>query len=257
LPGNLKWTDALRGFNNSTPGQDGRRNVVRYDSPAWQGFTATWAWGEDDLWDVALSYKGDIHDFNIVAKGGYGSSNDPGTEFAGSPTDYVVGGTACISGSSTASSLPKFRCEWMGGAATVTHKPTGLFVYGGWGKQIVDTNGTAEATLFQSDSSTWFIQPGIEQKWWSLGPTTVFGMYREDDAGSNPGKTVDSHIHFWQAGVVQGIDAAATKLYVLWQQADGDVFGNAITEKGGKGAVNGRTKLDAFNEVIMGAKIDF
>ena len=36
--GNLKWTDLLRGFNNSTPGQDGRRSVVRYDSPTWEGF---------------------------------------------------------------------------------------------------------------------------------------------------------------------------------------------------------------------------
>ena len=29
----LRWSDALRGFNNSTPGDSGRRNVVRYDSP--------------------------------------------------------------------------------------------------------------------------------------------------------------------------------------------------------------------------------
>ena len=28
----LKWTDVMRGFNNSTPGQDGRRPIVRYDS---------------------------------------------------------------------------------------------------------------------------------------------------------------------------------------------------------------------------------
>ncbi len=74
----LKWSDALRGFNNATPGQSGRRNVIRYDSPTFAGFTATAAWGEDDMWDVALTYKGTIHDFLVSAKGGYGQSNDPG-----------------------------------------------------------------------------------------------------------------------------------------------------------------------------------
>ena len=27
----MRWSDPARGFNNDTPGQDGRRNVVRYD----------------------------------------------------------------------------------------------------------------------------------------------------------------------------------------------------------------------------------
>src|SRR5271168_4987214 len=59
----LRWTDALRGFNNSTPGDSGRRNVVRYDSPTIAGFTGAAAWGEDDIWDLALTYKGEIGDF--------------------------------------------------------------------------------------------------------------------------------------------------------------------------------------------------
>src|SRR5262249_13186692 len=33
----LRWTDVLRGFNNSTPGDSGRRNVVRYDTPTFAG----------------------------------------------------------------------------------------------------------------------------------------------------------------------------------------------------------------------------
>ena len=61
----LRWTDILRGFNNSTPGDSGRRNVVRYNSPTISGFTGTAAWGEDDLWDVSLTYKNDIGDFSV------------------------------------------------------------------------------------------------------------------------------------------------------------------------------------------------
>ena len=47
MAGTLLWKDILRGFNNSTPGQAGRREVVRYDSPAFAGFTLTAAWGAD------------------------------------------------------------------------------------------------------------------------------------------------------------------------------------------------------------------
>ena len=33
-----QWPDVLRGFNNSTPGDAARRQVVRYDLPEWHGF---------------------------------------------------------------------------------------------------------------------------------------------------------------------------------------------------------------------------
>jgi len=67
----LRWTDILRGFNNSTPGDSGRRDIIRYDSPTFEGFTVIAAWGEDDIWDAALVYKNDIHDFAISARVGY------------------------------------------------------------------------------------------------------------------------------------------------------------------------------------------
>lgn len=253
----LRWTDALRGFNNSTPGDSGRRNVVRYDSPTYEGFSAAAAWGEASLWDVALQYKNDIGDFSVLVRGGYGQSNNPGTQFSGTPSTYVAGGTACISSSTTTASLPNFRCDWGGAAATIMHKPTGLFVFGGWGTQHIDTgNPTTEPQLIEPVSTVWFIQPGIEQKWISLGRTNIFGEYRHDDAGSNPGKTVNSNINFGQGGIIQYIDAAEMTLYAVYEHADGDIFGNSVTATGG-GAPVGKTSLDAFQAGIFGAKINF
>ena len=59
----------MRGFNNSTPGQDGRREVVRYDSPKFEGFLSGFsvaaAWGEDDVWDAALTYKGSWNGISV------------------------------------------------------------------------------------------------------------------------------------------------------------------------------------------------
>jgi len=259
----LRWTDVLRGFNNSTPGDSGRRDVIRYDSPTFAGFTAIAAWGENDIWDVALTYKNDIGDFNVVARAGYGESNDPGTQVGpsvspstGIPTSYDVGGTTCISSSTTSASLPNFECRWGGAAATITHKPTGLFVFGGWGKQTIDTgNAATKLNLIEPDSTTWFIQPGIEHKWLPLGKTNIFGEYRHDDAGSNPGKSVGASINFWQAGIIQNVEAADTSFYLVYQHADGYILGNATTGK--NYAPNGRTDLDAFQEVITGAKINF
>ena len=37
-----------------------RNNMVRYDTPTVGGFQGTAAWGEDDRWDVALRYAGEI-----------------------------------------------------------------------------------------------------------------------------------------------------------------------------------------------------
>jgi hypothetical protein len=145
------------------------------------------------------------------------------------------------------------------------HTPTGLYVYGGWGKQqfgnFLSTpqdpiKPTTTIIVTDHDSSTWFIQPGVEQKWLPLGKTTIFGEYRRDDAGSNPGKTVSANITFWQGGVVQHIDAAAMDLYAIYQRADGTVTGNAATAAGGN-APNAITNLDAFSEVIVGGLIQF
>jgi predicted porin len=261
----LRWNDVLRGFNNSTPGDSARRDVIRYDSPNLHGFVISGAWGEDDLWDAAVTYKNDsIGDFSVLARIGYGESTDPGTQIgpgaAGTaiPTSYVIGGTSCISSSTTTASTGHFECQWGGAGATVQHKPTGLFVYGGWGKQSihVNDNPVTTANLVDPDSTVWFIQPGIERKFFSLGKTNIFGEYRHDDAGSNPGKTVGASINFWQAGIIQNVEAADTSFYVVYQHADGDISGNAVTAAA-SAAPTGKTSLDSFQEVITGAKINF
>ncbi len=72
----LRWSDILRGYNNSTPGNGGRRNIVRYNSPTVAGFTASASWGEDDVWDTTLAYIGGFGDFTVNGRAGYGHSSD-------------------------------------------------------------------------------------------------------------------------------------------------------------------------------------
>ena len=232
----LRWGDVLQGVNNDTPGQNGRRNIVRYDSPEFAGFVGTASWGEDDMWGLALTYKNTLGDFKLVGKVGYEKNNDENT-------------SAC----STEKSLD---CEWWGAAGTVMHAPTGLYVYGGYGEQRDDSEAAANP-LAQSRDKMWFIQGGIEQKFVELGKTTVFGEYRKDNAGSNLDKSFtsggvngfihDSDINFWAAGVVQNIDAAAMDMYLIYRHADGDT-----TNSGGA-----KVSIDDFDMLIAGARIQF
>ena len=219
----------LRGFNNATPGQDGRRNIVRYDSPEFGGFVASASWGEDDLWDTALTYKGEIHDFKLIGKIGYGESTDPVGTNCGGPT----GG---------------FKCTWWGAAGTVMHAPTGLYLYGGYGEQKIESL----PAVADDTSTTYFLQPGIERKWHDIGKTTIFAEYRKDDPGANVSaagvlNTRGSDITFYAGGVVQNIEAAAMDLYAIYRHAEGDFTNTA----------GAKVDIDDFDMVITGARIQF
>jgi predicted porin len=233
----LRWSDILRGVDNGTEGQNGRRNIVRYDSPTIAGFVLTASWGEDDQAGVSLTYKEKWGDFNILAKGGWEQSTDENL-------------TGCAPFSATGTT--RENCEWWGGAATIQHAPTGLYVYGGFGQTLDHGVETIEADA-EGTSSMWFVQGGIEQKWIALGKSTVFGEYRHDDVGSRTNKSFDGgyvhngDINFWGAGVVQNIDNAAMDLYVIYRHADGDLTNSIGTT----------AELDAFDMVITGARIQF
>lgn len=231
----LRWSDVLRGVDNGTPGQNGRRNIVRYDSPDLAGFVVTASWGEDDMGGVSVTYKNVWGDFKVLGKAGFEHNSDEH--------------------SSACSGLPDQDCSWWGAAATIMHAPTGLYVYGGFGHNHDNTEEDFNP-LAQATDKMWFIQGGIEQRFIPLGTTTIFGEYRHDDAGSNLGKNPtglggdfvqDSNLNFAAAGVVQNIEAAAMDLYVIYRHAEGDVNAASGTEIG----------LDSFDMVMTGALIKF
>jgi predicted porin len=222
-----KWTDIMGGFSNASVGQTGLRNVVRYDTPTFAGFTASAAWGEDDQWDIALNYRGDVGDFKVNGAIGYGESSDPKAN--GAPQCTTTVGTG--------------DCQWWGIGALVQHTPTGLYVYGGYTVNEIDLTA---ATLGADDkSNTWYIQAGIERKWFPIGKTNMFGEYRNDDVGLTAAAD-SSKLDFWAAGVVQNIESADMSFYAVYRHFDGE-FTDAGTP----------TNLDAFDMVITGAKINF
>jgi hypothetical protein len=222
-----KWTDLMGGFSNASVGQTGLRNIVRYDTPTLAGFTGSAAWGEDDQWDIALNYRGEVGDFKVNGAIGYGESTDP--KINGAPQCTTTVGTG--------------DCQWWGIGALVQHIPTGLYVYGGYAENHIDL--TAADAGADDTSETWYLQAGIERKWIPLGKTNIFGEYRNDDVGLTAAAD-SSNLDFWAAGMVQNIERADMSLYALYRHFDGE-FADA----------GDKTNLDAFDMVITGAKINF
>ena len=204
--------------------KSGRRNVVRYDTPTFAGFSASAAWGEDDMWDTSLTYKGDVGDFALVGKVGYGESTDPG-----------INGGYCTVGNGD--------CQWWGAAGTVMHTPTGIYVYAGYGATQIDL--TAAQAGADDEATTWFVQGGIEKKFFPIGKTTLFGEYRKDEVGLSKAAT-GSELDFWAAGVVQNLEGAAMDLYVIYRNASGEATTGGVTNN-----------LDDLDMVIAGARIQF
>jgi predicted porin len=234
--GSTKWTDIMGGFNNSTPGQNGRRNVVRYDTPDWMGFTASTAWGEGGVWDAALKYRNKkLGDFDVSTAVGYGLSYED------------VAAAAATSQCTKVQFSAKDGCEWWGAGGTILHNPTGLYLHGSYGQQKVNLTGAPAGV--DDTSSTWLIQPGIQSSITALGKTVFFGEYRNDDVGVSQ-KALSSDLRFYSLGVVQQIDKAAMDLYVVYHHSSGDVTGLS-------GGSAGTVALDDFDMVITGARIQF
>ncbi|MEO1207456.1 MAG: hypothetical protein AAFV45_14110 [Pseudomonadota bacterium] len=187
--------DAFGDGDPATAGNDGvslgsnfefnRLNVVRYDSPVFGGFIMSAAYGEDDIWDVALRYAGEIGTFKIAGGIAYGENSD---------------------GSSVFGQVNDPRQEVVNGTLSIMETTTGLYATGSAGQRTSDG--------FTDDESFWFVNSGIEQKFIPFGKTTIFGMVGEYQDRDN-----DS-AYYYGAGLVQQIDSAAMELFISYRHYD-------------------------------------
>jgi hypothetical protein len=168
---------------------DGTRgDLVRYDSPILGGFrvSASWASGPDDLdvWDVAVRYAGELGGFRIAAGVGY-------RDGIIIPTLVALGDTVQV---------------WSG-SASVMHITSGLFVNAAAGN--LSFEGSTD------DLNGYHVQGGLEQRFFSLGKTTLFLEWAEakEDGASD-------ELTIWGGGIVQSIDPAAMDLFVNLRQIE-------------------------------------
>jgi predicted porin len=241
--GQLKW-QAISQCYSSTSAFDcsTRRNAVTYWSPTFfgsadgKGFSASWGWGEDDIWGAALRYKDDWGNklFSVGAGIGYEKSRDENQQNSG-------GG------------LNGFRRdidEWAG-MASIKHNPTGLFLFSAFSFSDTNDSNRVNAGVFDGksapDMNAWDVRGGIQRKvsWFGLdqlGDSSLFGGYLEINDGVGgacgasrackagtfpdlfvPTEITGAKVTRWYVGYDQAIDSAAMHLYAVYQHLTDEV----------------------------------
>lgn len=162
----------------------GRTDRVRYDSPSIMGFIVSASWGEDDYFDVTLRYKKEWNSVRLAAGIQYADADEPGDlgEF-----DQVVG------------------------SISIMHIPTGIYAALAAGQREWDGSDL--------ESNFWYVQLGLERRFFAHGATTLYAEYGEYEDFAHEGEEVDR----WGVGIVQSIDSAAMDLYLqgtFWDISD-------------------------------------
>lgn len=227
-----RWDRTVPLWSYNAPSRT-RQNMIRYDTPTFQGFTVSANWGEDDYWAVALRYANEFNGVRVAAATSYSWLNEPDSE------------TGCTDNGGPNASVD---CEAWGVGGSVMHVATGLFV-NAWYGHVKDNLRDPSAVSDTDD--WWLVQFGIERKWNSLGKTTIYGTYftGENNFGITSGAPDFERASqdMWSVGINQRIDAAAMDLYLAYYHWDAD-----LTLVGGA-----NLDTEAMQAVVTGAKIKF
>jgi hypothetical protein len=224
------WNDA-EGGSNVSGSSTARANAVMYTSPTFGGVSFSAAFGENDIFDVALRYAGEHSGFRVAAGIGY-AFNHAGTDEI--VDDPIPGGAE--------------PSQWKG-SASILHVASGVFVTGAYLHQDNDdplVKNTPDTTL-------WYVQGGIAKNWTGLGNTVFYAEYGRVDDGfaailsEGLGNNFSSEMDMFGIGVVQHIDAAAMELFLAYKG-----FSAELSEKGKK-----TREFDDMDMVLGGARIRF
>jgi Gram-negative porin len=249
----LRWGNISTQGVNGTPGEGHRVDVVRYDTPAMAGFTASASWGDDDVWDLAVRYAGELSGFKMAFGAGYAqwTADDP---------------RGCAKFSASSSTVD---CSEIGLSGSIMHLATGLFATGAYGYRKDDKVRAlyGNVTGIEDQQSFYFVQAGIEQKWLPLGKTTIFGEYWHEASGpglTNTGgklnalplgagaRISNADLSLWGVGLNQTL-ADGVDMYISYRHADADVFTSANGSKIG----SAKTTVEPFQYVTVGTQIKF
>ena len=214
VPANLTWGQLAYCYHQSAPiGGDCNglvMNGVRYDTPVFAGFSASASWGEDDVWDVAARYAGEMGGFKLAFGVGYSAATDENTAVVNANIIHKDSGVFQAGG-------------------YVQHIATGLFAHAAYGREDNSNTVIAVGAGTPPDSDHCYVKAGVRQKWTPLGATVLWGDYAEynDQLGTDAialGAT-SSTLKRYGLGVSQEIDAAAMSVYLKYQRSTADITG--------------------------------
>jgi hypothetical protein len=236
----------------SQPGEGDRREAVYYISPSYAGFSVSAGWGGDDFWDVGLRYEGEFGSIKIESGIAYAEITDELDDSAthGCPVNI------------------ESDCRMLGGSISVMEDKSG--VYGNFAAGQIWDDSTDDIEPGLDDTYFfWAAEVGIQQKWFPIGKTTIFGQYYDYDGGAinrsfsgnatnpvNPfagsALIASSGVESYGVGIMQKIDAADMKLYAIYKHLEFD-----LELIDGGGAIQESNPLEDFDVIMTGAVINF
>lgn len=260
----LNWR-RLIGAGGDQPGESQRGfSLIKYVTPTWNGFTAAADWVVTDFWDVALRYRKEIAGFDIGAGIGYLQLQPASRTRSVCPSAFLSRGDNTQS------------CRQVRGSISTKHLETGLFL--NFGANLTDDGIADDTPRYKGtgvDSTEKFVsgQAGIEREFNSLGKTTIYASYYAFDGGAPTVLTVGaqdplnpvgagtwavwhSNVNIWGAGIAQGIDSAATILYLNYRRVSGELTLREVQD-GSAAGPTANAPIDDLDLVMSGAVIRF
>ncbi len=260
----LTWRRII-GAGGDQPGETQRGfDLVKYVSPAWNGFTVAASLVADDFWDATLRYNGEVAGLKIAAAAGYLDL------LSGSRSSRGVCALNPLTLSGDAA-----KCRQLGGSFSVLHEETGLFLNLGAGlvmDGVVQDTERYAGTGVEDAELLWSGQAGIEGRINSLGKTTLYGEFYRYGGGApaavlvQPGDALNptgvgdwavwkSDINVIGGGLAQGIDSAAMILYLAYRHVSGDVTLRQLQGETATGPLAG-APIDDLDLLLTGAIIN-
>jgi len=288
------WATQISNLGDPAANQ-GRSELIRWDSPTYQGFILSASIGEaGDYWGVMLRYANEFNGVRVAAGIGFEDATDRFTAnscvgIANFPA-VAPQTTACVNppGAGPANLVDNGEVRAWGAGLSLLHVPSGLFAQGHYMKANYDdprapltqTTTYWGQVLGHADSTQWLIQAGITKNWTGFGNTALYaefakntdwgagiGTGRNFSAATIPGAVsvngvTDTSMDVWGLGVTQNLDAAATELYFGWRHFSPEITctGAATAAGACAGAAGGVAKklgTEDFDAVIGGARVKF
>lgn len=167
----LRFGDFLFRGRSDAWGEGHRWTALRYDTPAFGGFTVSGTWGENDFTDAAVRYTGEWGRLRFAAALAIANWRE---EALGNSS-----GCAFTAGR-------RSDCWEVGGSASLMDTPTGLFANAAAGyysdNLTADLYGNKPGIV---DTERFFYAAaGIERQWLDLGKTTLFAQVWHKDIGA-------------------------------------------------------------------------
>lgn len=233
--GAFTWRRLIRD-SGVQPGEGRRAEIVKYETPKWNGFTVVANWGEDDFWETGIRYKGEVAGFRIAAGIAYGENSEMKTASSNVGIDCMAQNAAGI----PAGSGRDAHCSQWGGSVSIMHAETGLYANVAAGETHDDLIRAAAPAFATADptSSFWAVEAGIERDVFKdavpvFGKTTLFGQYYDLDGGASARTTfagdaiLATGLTSYGGGIVQSIVDKEMQLYALARRYRGSVTTSA------------------------------